>query len=244
MARRAELIAKAARGWGLRLRIATTDRPLAFDELAKDLARGMPRREALRRLGGGLLGAMLASVGLENKAWAQGNLSGAWFIAATGPSDIGPQTQSRCDYCSGTVPPCLTVSTQGRLVTLAQGLATFIGVQVSGTSVSASQPATWCNGSGCQGTETLSGSVTGLTLHQECRCVAPNSSGVVVDGVGAWTYLISGAVQSNDGSTAIIVGTASGTYRESTDSGACGNSSALFSAGNIPIRIQVNLAPP
>jgi hypothetical protein len=35
-----------------------------FDELAKDLARGVSRREALRRLGGGLLGAAIAAVGL------------------------------------------------------------------------------------------------------------------------------------------------------------------------------------
>jgi hypothetical protein len=40
-----------------------------FDELAKDLARGISRREALRRLGGGLAGALLLSLGLP-KAWA------------------------------------------------------------------------------------------------------------------------------------------------------------------------------
>jgi Stigma-specific protein, Stig1 len=35
-----------------------------FDEFAKDLARGISRREALRRLGGSLAGALLASIGL------------------------------------------------------------------------------------------------------------------------------------------------------------------------------------
>jgi hypothetical protein len=43
-------------------------RSSAFDELAKDLAQGLSRREALGRLAGGLLGAMLASLGLE-QAW-------------------------------------------------------------------------------------------------------------------------------------------------------------------------------
>jgi hypothetical protein len=39
-----------------------------FDELAKALAGGMSRREALWRLAGGFTGALLASLGLEN-AW-------------------------------------------------------------------------------------------------------------------------------------------------------------------------------
>jgi hypothetical protein len=43
-----------------------------FDEWAKDLARGVSRREALRRLGGGLVGALLASLGLE-RAWGAPN---------------------------------------------------------------------------------------------------------------------------------------------------------------------------
>jgi hypothetical protein len=40
-----------------------------FDELAKALAEGVSRREALRRLGGGLASALLASLGLRS-AWA------------------------------------------------------------------------------------------------------------------------------------------------------------------------------
>ena len=48
-----------------------------FDELAKDLARGVSRREALRRLGGGLLGAAVAAVGLGlGKASADGKGKG------------------------------------------------------------------------------------------------------------------------------------------------------------------------
>jgi len=35
-----------------------------FDQLAKDAAADLPRREAFRRIGGGLLGVVLASLGL------------------------------------------------------------------------------------------------------------------------------------------------------------------------------------
>jgi hypothetical protein len=46
-----------------------------FDELAKALAEAVPRRQALRRLGGGLAGGLLASLGLgtlgAGTAWGQ-----------------------------------------------------------------------------------------------------------------------------------------------------------------------------
>jgi hypothetical protein len=41
-----------------------------FDHLAKTLAEGVSRREALRRLGGGMAGFLLASLGL-GRAWGQ-----------------------------------------------------------------------------------------------------------------------------------------------------------------------------
>ena len=41
-----------------------------FDELAKELALSVTRRKALRRFGAGLAGALLASLGLVNKAEA------------------------------------------------------------------------------------------------------------------------------------------------------------------------------
>jgi hypothetical protein len=44
-----------------------------FDELAKSLASGVSRREALRQLGGGLAGALLASFGLAKGAEAAVN---------------------------------------------------------------------------------------------------------------------------------------------------------------------------
>lgn len=40
-----------------------------FDQLAKDLFRGLSRREALRRLGGTLAGGLFDSLGLD-RAWA------------------------------------------------------------------------------------------------------------------------------------------------------------------------------
>jgi hypothetical protein len=40
-----------------------------FDVLAQDLAQGVSRREALRRLGGGLVGAVLVSIGLAGEVW-------------------------------------------------------------------------------------------------------------------------------------------------------------------------------
>src|SRR5438105_4686845 len=43
-----------------------------FDELSKSLAEGVSRREALRKFGIGLVGALLASAGLHGSAWAGG----------------------------------------------------------------------------------------------------------------------------------------------------------------------------
>jgi hypothetical protein len=48
-----------------------------FDELAKSLAGGMSRREALRRFGLGLGGALLATFGLGTMASAAGGFCGA-----------------------------------------------------------------------------------------------------------------------------------------------------------------------
>ena len=42
-----------------------------FDELAKGLAQSVTRRQALRRFGVGLAGAVLASLGLANNAEAR-----------------------------------------------------------------------------------------------------------------------------------------------------------------------------
>lgn len=83
-----------------------------FDELAKDLARGVSRREALRRLGGGMAGAMLASLGV-GRAWGQGNSDCAHFCDSVYPpgrqrgeckSDAA-HGQGICQQCGPAAPP-------------------------------------------------------------------------------------------------------------------------------------------
>lgn len=49
-----------------------------FDQLSKSLAEGVSRREALRKFGIGLAGALLAAVGLSSKAAADPN-NKCWF---------------------------------------------------------------------------------------------------------------------------------------------------------------------
>jgi stigma-specific protein Stig1 len=83
---------------------------LDFDALAVDLARGLSRREALARLGGALLGALLASLGME-KAWAAcpagqvpcsvGDLP---FCCPSGQACLNPATRT-CGPC-GANSPC------------------------------------------------------------------------------------------------------------------------------------------
>src|SRR4051812_134223 len=46
----------------------------SFDQFTRDVAVGLSRREALRRLGGGLAGTLLSFLGL-GKAWGDGNPS-------------------------------------------------------------------------------------------------------------------------------------------------------------------------
>jgi hypothetical protein len=85
-----------------------------FDELAKALAGGMSRRDALRRLGGGLVGAVLASLGL-GKAWGQAPFAGCVkFCRDTcgiSPGNGGAFSQcvSSCENCwntAGTICAC------------------------------------------------------------------------------------------------------------------------------------------
>jgi hypothetical protein len=47
-----------------------------LDELAKDLAKGISRREILRRLGFGLAGAAISALGLASKSEAQVSKTG------------------------------------------------------------------------------------------------------------------------------------------------------------------------
>jgi hypothetical protein len=75
------------------------DNGAAFDHLAKALAEGMPRREALRRLGSGLAAALLASLGVK-RAWGQ---RGGRACSSQGLSRCLEQAAALCarqrDYC-------------------------------------------------------------------------------------------------------------------------------------------------
>jgi hypothetical protein len=95
-----------------------------FDALTKVLASGLPRREALRRLGGGLAGALLASLGLGRKAWSDPDLNSACasFCGdhcgfAKGGGNTYSQCVSSCKKCvraTGALPcGCLSRDSTG-----------------------------------------------------------------------------------------------------------------------------------
>jgi hypothetical protein len=69
-----------------------------FDELAKDLAQGVSRREVLWRAAGGLMGAMLASVGMQ-RAWGDPNPC-ATFCRGL-PSFQRRNCNNACKQCGG-----------------------------------------------------------------------------------------------------------------------------------------------
>src|SRR5262245_45879680 len=68
-----------------------------FDELAKALAGGLTRRQALRGIGGGLVGAVLAAVGL-GKSWGKGtpNISSACQKYCTDAGTKGIKDPANC----------------------------------------------------------------------------------------------------------------------------------------------------
>src|SRR4029079_3993910 len=78
-----------------------------FDELAKNLAGGMSRREALRRFVFGLLGALMAAFGLgafaPPEARAQ-NSNCTYFCQAVYPND--PARQASCAASGGLCSQC------------------------------------------------------------------------------------------------------------------------------------------
>lgn len=75
-----------------------------LDELAKALAGGMSRREALRRVGG-LMGAVLASLGLGRTAWSAPAPNCVQFCKDCGISPSNGvafgQCVSSCAKCQG-----------------------------------------------------------------------------------------------------------------------------------------------
>jgi hypothetical protein len=73
-----------------------------FDELAKALAQGVPRREALRRIGTGLVGALLASVGL-GEAWGQSGNNCTNLCRQIPPGPNRGRCLRNCQECGGDV---------------------------------------------------------------------------------------------------------------------------------------------
>jgi hypothetical protein len=72
-----------------------------FDEWTKDLARGVSRREALRRLGGGLAGAILAWLGV-GRAWAAPNPCSAFCNSLRHPAQR-KNCNNACKQCGDNV---------------------------------------------------------------------------------------------------------------------------------------------
>jgi hypothetical protein len=79
----------------------------AFDRLARSLAEEVPRREALRRLGGGLAAALLASLGLR-AGWSQGTGagSGCGNVCNAAFSPDKPATRAKNAKCKASCEAC------------------------------------------------------------------------------------------------------------------------------------------
>src|SRR5262249_13999102 len=91
----------------------------AFDELAKGMAEGVSRREALRRLGGGVAGALLASLGLTRGAEAASRADCRAYCSSLA-TKYRKQCQAACQACSST--GCLT-GAPGSLTCCSSGLS-------------------------------------------------------------------------------------------------------------------------
>jgi hypothetical protein len=95
-----------------------------FDELAKALAQGVSRREAMRLVAGGLAGALLASLGYK-RAWAGsvdcGQFCGARFNARTARKQFGKCVVSCLDCQAGGGTPCSANSSMGTVTCCSSG---------------------------------------------------------------------------------------------------------------------------
>jgi hypothetical protein len=114
------------------LRTPAEDAGFAFDNLAQALAEEVPRREALRRLGGGLAAALLASLGME-AAWGQAGSRCAAFCNNIPP---GPQ-RGQCDR---------GCAQGGGLFEACQGDSNRLCRMPSGTYVCCATTSSCCNG--------------------------------------------------------------------------------------------------
>jgi hypothetical protein len=124
-----------------------------FDELAKALAGGLSRREALRRLGGGVAAALMSTLGL-GKAWGQiGAVAcGDYCKGAVGFDPKDKASKKRFAAC---VPSCDHCQEDGGKI---------CGTLTNGSVICCEQTDTCC-GTGCCGPD------------QECQngqCMTPS----------------------------------------------------------------------
>src|SRR5688500_17413165 len=70
-----------------------------FDELSKALASGVPRREVLKRFGGGLVGAVLASLGV-GQASAAPNQCAVTCSVIFAPGPARAACKQACEQCA------------------------------------------------------------------------------------------------------------------------------------------------
>jgi hypothetical protein len=122
-----------------------------FDELAKALAQGVSRREAMRLVAGGLAGALLASLGYK-RAWAGsidcGQFCGARFNARTAKKQFGKCAAS-CDDCqAGGGTPCSANPSMGTVTCCSSGQVCQAGQCVTPLCTGGDAPQTGtCSGS-------------------------------------------------------------------------------------------------
>lgn len=108
MMHRGDLLKRGLLQLILRSPSATTEyRRFDFDQLAKDLAKGLSRREALRRVGIGLAGAMLAPLILQKSRPALASTSCVCTVLGSGGGGVVEESYDPATSCctsSGVLP--------------------------------------------------------------------------------------------------------------------------------------------
>jgi Stigma-specific protein, Stig1 len=137
----------------------------AFDELAKALAEDVSRREALRRVGTGLAGALLAAAGLSS-AWGQGRGGGG---GGGGGSKGCPSGQTKC---KGT---CVNLQTDSKNCGSCSRACGTGQACCGGTCINTASDRNNCGGCGipCGNNELCNNGV--------CECTKTVCNGVCVD---------------------------------------------------------------
>jgi hypothetical protein len=134
-----------------------------FDQLAREVANGLSRREALRRLGGVLVGAAVAALGLEGRAWGASkgggdNNCGAACQATTGFTSKAPASvQSAYKNCVTACSACkdagdfACIANGGTVACCSSGQSCISGACCGGTAAPCSGTAPCCAGLTCSG---------------------------------------------------------------------------------------------